>query len=273
MKETVDILLFGGQSNMQGQTECLPEENEPVEGAWEYRQTSDELIPLCHPVGEDLGDIPEDRALKGAHEGRGSLIPDACRAYVAKTGRKVVAIHVACGGTGIGGWLKGTERTHRYEFTLNKIKAGLAKIRETYDVGHVAYLWLQGESDAIGGTTGEAYAAMMTDFKNAMKAEIGFEVFGIIKVGYFCGTVSWMRPMVDKESGLLADEAIMEAQERLVREDPDFVMLTRVCPAMSLDDKWINPFAEGHYNNAAMAVIGTEVGEALGEILASRTEA
>jgi hypothetical protein len=145
--------------------------------------------------------------------------------------------------------------------------------KEGHTVGKIYYLWLQGESDAIGGTTGEAYAAMMTDFKNAMKAEIGFEVFGIIKVGYFCGTVSWMRPMIDKESGLLADEAIMEAQERLVREDPDFVMLTRVCPAMSLDDKWINPFAEGHYNNAAMAVIGTEVGEALGEILASRTEA
>jgi len=270
MKETVDVLLFGGQSNMQGQTECLPQENEAVSGALEYRLLSDSLISLRHPVGEDLGEIPEDRALKGAHEGHGSLVPDACRAYVAETGRKVVAIHVACGGTGMIGWLCGTERTHRYEHVIDKIRAGLVRIRESYEIGHVAYLWLQGESDAISGTTGEAYAAMLTDFKNAVKEAVGFEVFGIIKVGYFCGTVSWMRHLYTEESGRAADEAIMEAQERLVREDPDFVMLTRVCPAMSLDAKWINPYAEGHFNNAAMTVIGTEAGRALARCFSER---
>ena len=49
----MDILIFGGQSNMQGQTEGLPENNAPVQGALEYRVKTDELIPLQHPVGED----------------------------------------------------------------------------------------------------------------------------------------------------------------------------------------------------------------------------
>ena len=33
----VDIIIFGGQSNMQGQTESLPEENREIEGALEYK--------------------------------------------------------------------------------------------------------------------------------------------------------------------------------------------------------------------------------------------
>ena len=52
----LDILIFGGQSNMQGQTEALPIPNEPVDGASEYRYLTDSLIPLQHPVGELIGD-------------------------------------------------------------------------------------------------------------------------------------------------------------------------------------------------------------------------
>ena len=51
-----DIIIFSGQSNMQGQSEALPKENFPVDGAVEYRYYGDELIPLKHPVGECLDD-------------------------------------------------------------------------------------------------------------------------------------------------------------------------------------------------------------------------
>ena len=70
----MDMIIFGGQSNMQGQTEALPTPNEPVTGAIEYRMATDTLIPLSHPVGEDL----RTDALLGAHEGHGSLIPAFC---------------------------------------------------------------------------------------------------------------------------------------------------------------------------------------------------
>ena len=46
MENTVDILLFGGQSNMQGQTESVPEYNPPVENALEYRFLSNSLPHL-----------------------------------------------------------------------------------------------------------------------------------------------------------------------------------------------------------------------------------
>ncbi len=264
MKEIVDLLIFGGQSNMQGQTECLPEPNEPVMGALEYRFLTDELIPLRHPAGEDVAAASGETVLKGAHLGHGSLIPDACRAYLEATGRKAVALHVACGGTCIHEWLRGTER---FAVAMAKMKAGIAKAKESYEVGRIAYLWLQGESDAIDGCAGEVYRERMTAFKEDLKKEVGIELFGIIKVGYFCRTVGWLRCRYDEGSGRAVDEIIMEAQEKLAETDPDFVMLTRVCPELSLDPNRINPYEEGHYNNAAMTVIGAEAGKALAEFL------
>lgn len=41
----IDILIFGGQSNMQGQTEGLPVVNAPVERALEYRARENALQP------------------------------------------------------------------------------------------------------------------------------------------------------------------------------------------------------------------------------------
>lgn len=49
-----DLILFAGQSNMQGQTGILPSPNEPVENAEEYLFLKDELTALKHPVGENV---------------------------------------------------------------------------------------------------------------------------------------------------------------------------------------------------------------------------
>jgi hypothetical protein len=43
-------------------------------------------------------------------------------------------------------------------------------------------------------------------------------------------------------------------------------MLTRVCPELSLKPEYINPEASGHYNNAAMEIIGSEAGKALAKL-------
>ena len=58
----------------------------------------------------------------------------------------------------------------------------------------------------------------------------------------------------------------MSAQERAVVEDSDFTMLTRVCTELSMNPEYINPEATGHYNNAAMEIIGTEAGKAIAKI-------
>ena len=48
----MDLIFFGGQSNMEGQTEGVPLDTAPVDGALEYRYKTREYVPLAHPVGE-----------------------------------------------------------------------------------------------------------------------------------------------------------------------------------------------------------------------------
>ena len=245
-KIPADVIIFGGQSNMQGQTESLPEPNDPVEGAVEFRFYEDSFIPLQHPVGEQMH---SGICCLAASKGHGGLAPAFCRAYHEKTGRQVVAIHAARGATTIAEWLYGTQLSHNLR---RKGKAGIAKAREEYDVQHVYYVWLQGESDALIDTTEDEYLERLIEYKNQVKEFLGIDRFGIIKVGYF----------IKHE----ACEAIMRAQKKAVEIDSDFAMLTEVCAALSLNQQYINPFAEGHYNNRAMEIIGSEAGQALAEI-------
>ena len=258
MKPEIDVLIFGGQSNMQGGSEGLPADNTPVPDAWQYHYLTDSLDPLCDPAGDPLG----NPTLIGEERPGGSLMPSACRTYIRETGRPVVAIHVARGGTRIDEWMPDTQR---YALGMEKIQAGLRKVREQYIVRHVYYVWLQGESDAINRTTSAEYKERLTVYKEALKRDAGIEMFGIIQVGYFCCTVSWLTDRT-KEDARACDETIIQAQAELPDEDPDFVLLTDICPVISLDAVYINPGAEGHYNNRGLTRIGEETGKALAKL-------
>lgn len=226
---------------MQGQTEACPDTC-PVENALEYRYKTDALVPLAHPVGEDFGGL-----LLAAHEGHGSLVPSFCRAYLKRKGGKVAAVHAAKGATILADWREDGER---YAFALKKILSGIRKAEEKETVGGVYYVWLQGESDALAGTSEAEYLRALKAYKDALKRDVGIMRFGIIRVGFFAA-----------EEG--RDRAIMRAQERAAAEDGDFVLLTRIAGRLSRDPSCLNPFAAGHYNNAGMELIGKAAGDAL----------
>lgn len=255
----MDVIIFGGQSNMQGQTGSMPEVNTPVDGALEYKTESDQLVPLALPVGEDIGG---SKYFLGASHGCGSLIPPFCRTYIEKTGREVVAISTCRGDTTVEDWQKGT---YRHRVAVNKMKRGIAKARSLGEVEHIYFVWLQGESDAIIESTEDEYAERITRLKNTLKTDVGIEKFCIIKVGYFFCTSQWHKGGT-YEHKIACDEAIMRAQERVVAEDDDFAMLTRVCTELSMNKAYINPEASGHYNNEGMEIIGTEAGSALAKM-------
>lgn len=252
-----DILIFGGQSNMQGRSECVPAPNEPVENAFEYRYLTDELIALKHPVGET---IEGDLLLEA--DGGGTLVPDFCRTYVQQTGHRVVAIHAARGDTQLSQWLKGTDR---YECARKKILRGIEQAKTLGPIGRFCYIWLQGESDAIYRTPEQEYCNMLIRYKNDLKQDLGIEKFGIIEIGYFCSTVDWLshNPYKDMKA---CDETIMRAQEAMPSLDPDFLLLTQICKTLSLDAQYITPGADGHYNNKALTLIGQAAGKALSQL-------
>ncbi len=238
----IDIIIFSGQSNMQGQTEAvLPPDM--VEGALEYRLNTDELIPLRHPVGETVGDA----LLWGAHEGKGSLLPAFCKAYMAEVGRPVVAVHAARGATMISEWLAPSAR---FDALIAKCRGAIHAAEKIDSIGHVWFVWLQGESDAWAAVAKDDYKAMLCTFRESLLKELPLHGFSIIRVGKFMGDAR--------------DIAIIRAQEELC-ETENFLLLTRLTGVCTNDiPRWINPFAAGHYNNAAMDFIGTAAGAHLG---------
>lgn len=270
----VDVIIFGGQSNMQGQTEARPADR-PVKDAYEYLTIPDSLEPLSHPVGESVGYDEAHFAhvlLAQAYKKRGNLVPDFCRAYLRTRRRlepdadhRVVAIHTALGSTIAADWQKGLAR---YDALVDKARRGIARAGTLGEVGRIDFVWLQGESDALRHTTTGEYLRLLVALKDALKEDLGIGVFGIIRVGYFACTAAWRRSE-PYEARRADDEAVIKAQELAVRRDADFVMLTRITGAMSLDQRWINPEACGHFNNAAMKRIGNSAGARL----AARTKA
>jgi hypothetical protein len=258
----IDVILFGGQSNMQGQTERLTN-SEVIEGAYEYRFLDHAIKPLANPVGESIlrngekgytirekAEIPqwlEDHVLGGASGGCTNLVPEFCRSYRAACGKEVLAIHAAKGSTKIAEWLPGSEG---YAMLLRKAKRGIEKIRETYKVDTVLFAWLQGESDAIVGNSTEYYAEKITELKNALKEELGIEKFGIIRVGRFTN---------DEK-----DLSIMEAQEKVCRVDEDFLMLTRMATELCAKPEYMNPHVRGHYSATGLELLGADGGKTLG---------
>ena len=240
----MDILFFGGQSNMEGQTEAVPSDTAPVPGCLEYRLLTRSYVPLRHPAGEDVPPY-----LGGPYLGRGSLLPDFCRAYRRYRPVTVAAVHAALGATDIDAWTPGSPL---YRAAVDKFRAAAEDAPES--IGHVYYVWLQGESDAIRRRSGDEYLSRLIGFKDALRADCGIERFGIIRVGYFAAPKD--------------DEAIMEAQERAAREDSDFLLLTRLASLLSRDADFLNPEFAGHFNNRAMTWLGLSAGEALGRFAA-----
>lgn len=262
--EKADLILFAGQSNMQGQTETLLDDS-VVQNALEYHFLSDSFVPLRDPVGEDIaydGAAGEAfcegsdaaawlarHALGSACYGHSTMVPAFCRAYAAASGRTVLAVPVAKGSTQAADWLPGTGG---YAVLVKKAAAALRLARRNYDVQRVRLAWLQGESDAIAAVSKETYMAQLRELNAALQQALGLDCFGIIRVGSFTGTPK--------------DAVIQAAQEALCEKDSGFVMLTRLTAGLEQDPQWMNPGVAGHFGAAGLAWLGEAAGAALAKV-------
>lgn len=242
----MDVILFGGQSNMQGQTESCPIAS-PVENALEYRFLTNSFVPLNYPVGENIGDL-----LRAAAYGNGSLHPAFCRAYIQKTGKEVVAVPIARGDTTIAQWHP-TDPYHRARMAVRKSQEAIRAVKEMgKEVERVYFVWLQGESDALASTPQDWYRDGVIALRNLFAREVGIDQFCIIRVGRFAND--------DR------DFAIMRAQEELCQMD-GYTMLTRATGICTKDpERYINPYFRMHLNNDAMDFVGARAGEALANL-------
>ncbi len=264
----LDFIVFMGQSNMQGQSDRLIRDL-PVPNAWEYRFFGDTAVPLQDPVGEDvrtdgtpgyrleegidIGAYLNDHALGSACYGHTTLVPAFCRAYTACTGHRVLAVHAARGSTTAAQWLPGTPG---FAALQKKAAAAYAYAVRNYQVDSVFAVWLQGESDAVFGTSAQDYTDRLHMLFTALQGVLPITRCGIIRVGRFAGDAR--------------DDTIIGAQERLCEENPFFVMLTREAAEMSGNPQWMNPNVAGHYSAMGLQHLGAVAGSVLYQKAAGR---
>lgn len=263
----MDIIMFGGQSNMQGQTETLTN-TDVVERAYEYRWLEEKITPLKNPVGENIRydrskentsveakkrmsheEVLSTFVLAASCDGHTNLVPEFCRAYLAHGGGEanVLAVLVAKGSTQIHEWLPGTEG---YKALLEKTQDAIDCVEKEYEIRHVFFTWLQGESDAIAGVSKEIYKERLIQLNNALKSDLGIETFGIIRVGHFTN---------DEK-----DWEIIDAQSEICQENDDFLMLTEMATQLNEMKEYMNPYVAGHYSAKGLEKLGAEAGKTLG---------
>ena len=263
MKE-IDIIIFSGQSNMQGESECLSE-SEAVSNAYEYKWLTNSMVALRNPVGESIKydmteGVPPSMEFRGqkwldAHIvgsscfGHTNLVPSFCRAYLKDTDREVLAVHIAKGSTQIDYWLPGADG---YKMLLEKGSAAIRRASEEYEIGKIYFVWLQGESDAIAGVKKEEYKNSLCTLWAALKSELSIELFGVIRVGRFTRDTR--------------DDEIISAQDAVCAEVDGFAMLTDIATNLNEDPVCMNPKVAGHYSAHGYEVLGDAAGIALKKI-------
>ena len=259
MKNT-DLIIFSGQSNMEGEAERMPDDNSPIAGALEYRYLENKLVPLRHPAGENISKngkvfIPRHRdawgsaqecALLSAWKKRTNPVPFFCKSYIKTTGRNVIAVHAAKGATTIDYWQRGQLG---YEMLCKKAKKAI----EMTNPEHIYFVWLQGESDAIEKKSKDLYKKQMICLYESLHEDLGVEKFGNILVGRFT--------MDD------SDFEIINAQKEVCNEHEGFIMLTEITEEIIYIDKYMNPVAHGHYSVDGQELIGFLAGRKLGEFV------
>ena len=249
---------------MQGQSECLSE-NDIVKDTYEYKWLTDEILPLQNPVGENITysmeqgydvtsktHIPswlDEHALGAACYGNTNLVPSFCRTYTEITKRSVLAVHAAKGSTRISEWLP---EGPIYSILVEKARGAIQKVSPE----RIFFVWLQGESDAIASVKKDDYKADLHVLYDALKADLGIDLFGIIRVGKFTND--------DR------DIEIISAQDEICREDEDFVMLTDIATNLNQQKEYMNPQVKGHYSAKGLEMLGSTAANTLCKYVLSK---
>lgn len=259
----MDIIIFSGQSNMQGQSEALTSTDQ-VPRAYEFKYTENCIVPLKNPVGEDITHshekgfpLMEDTDfnswltsnLTGSScYGNTNMVPEFCRSYSEVTSSEVLAVHIAKGSADIAMWDEGSEL---YSLTVKKAAAAIKAAEKAGGADRILLVWLQGESDAIYSHSRDYYKERLKKLQMSLFRDLGIEKFCVILVGRFTGDSR--------------DDEIIAAQRELCRDDGNFVMLTEIAEELYRDPVYMNPFVGGHYSAAGLELLGRTAGRALAE--------
>ena len=132
-------------------------------------------------------------------------------------------------------------------FSTNSVY-GSARIKKV-KADRIIFVWLQGESDAIVKSTKEYYKNSLRTLCDALKKDVGIDLFGIIRVGRFTN---------DER-----DLEIITAQDEICRESDDFAMLTDIATTLNTQSEHMHPRIKGHYSAKGLETLGEAAAKGL----------
>lgn len=233
---TVDIVIFAGQSNMSGtggNAALAPAV--PNGQGYEFRPMSD--MSGLHQIVEPFGVMESGWLADPAARKKGSLVSSFVTNYYARCGVPVVAVPASRGDTTAGYFASPSVKSELYARLVNTktyLEANHIKVRRMFAV------WLQGESDAIKGTSSASYKESLSSAFQPLFAASLDQVY-IITPG--------------RARGNLFDySSIINAQKELCASSDLFTLASTTLT--TLPDSYFSD--EVHYNQTALNMVGAE---------------
>lgn len=161
----MDTFVIAGQSNASGRGDT----NQPYSGTGVSRMFGNDYVlkDISDPVDILTNQVD---AVSNDTEAAGSVWPLVASGVVADTGKPVLLVPCAKGGTSITQWLPGAD--HQDRTTLYGSMIFRALQAANYGVLRMV-LWWQGESDAISGMSTATYQGHLQTISDAVFADLG----------------------------------------------------------------------------------------------------
>ncbi|MEK5239001.1 sialate O-acetylesterase [Paenibacillus sp. FSL L8-0470] len=239
-QQTVDLVMFMGQSNMAGRGTAEQAPVVPSGTGYEFRSMSDpaRLYEIMEPFG-----VNENNAASGVSETikTGSMISAFAIEYYKLTSRPVVGVSCSKGGTSINQWQPegaflndAIDRFHLADRYLE---------RSGYCVKHKFMVWCQGETDGDLGMSAAEYKFKLSLMIEAMLAA-GLEHCYLIRTGNNRDQPALYNP-------------IKAAQTELCKEYANTTLVSAKFEEMSAKGQMSDAF---HYTQKAYNITGADAG-------------
>lgn len=214
VQDTVDLILFAGQSNMtgRGNKDLAPKLTDGAGYECKTVTNVNKLEPVTEPfgLGQDSGSM-QDGDLR-----TGSMVTAFVNEYYKRTQVPVVGVSATVVGSGRVSW----STTHYKEAAKRLNKAQKALKKKGIKVRHIYMVYMQGENDGFAKSTTKEYTKSLKLMYSNMKKRTDVEACMIIRIGSYIPQPSLYNKVI-------------KAQTQLCKTDEDFVLISAKAASFS----------------------------------------
>lgn len=256
VKDTVDVIIFAGQSNMTGAgnasmapklTDCAGLAYHPVTNKKQFT-----------PIEEPFGRGEDDNYFYNGDFAQGSMVTSFVNHYYSKTKTPVIAVPAAYAGSGSVSWAGGPDvENPRYLGVINRIKGAtnLAK-KKGFTIRHTYMVWMQGENDAFARMNSAKHKANIKSLYKNISAKTALEAIMVIQIPSYYNGSYFNGVDMGFDIGKRY-EAIQKAQLEMCQEDPHLILISQkaaTIPKSQLKEDGI------HLEQSALNQVGKDAG-------------